>query len=139
MRYRPGDGALCIGGSCGPEDTFAQESARLGSSNCCCGGCARDGCACNNLWPPLVVETLSLRCVQSRGSEMLFLVLLECRGGRTWPKPPVELAIRMVALAVRSMASRHASAGGHLSIRSAKTEVAARTVKSTSSIVCEAC
>jgi hypothetical protein len=56
--------------------------------------------------------------------------------GSTCPKPPVELAILMVALAVRSKASRHASAGGHFSIRSVKTEVAASIVKSTSSIVC---
>lgn len=58
------------------------------------------------------------------------------RGGITWPNPPVELAILMVARAVRSMASRQASAGGHFSLSSVKTDVAARTVKSTSSMVC---
>jgi hypothetical protein len=42
----------------------------------------------------------------------------------------------MVALLIRSNASRHASAGGHLSIRSPNTDVAARTVKSTSSSDC---
>jgi hypothetical protein len=40
-----------------------------------------------------------------------------------------------VALDMRSKASRHASAGGHFSIRSPRTEVAARIVKSTSSMV----
>lgn len=59
-----------------------------------------------------------------------------CWPGRTCPKPPVELAILIVALAVRSKASRHASAGGHFSMRSVRTEVAAKMVKSTSSIVC---
>lgn len=44
--------------------------------------------------------------------------------------------IWMVALLIRSKASRHASAGGHLSIRSPRTEVAANTVKSTSSRDC---
>lgn len=66
---------------------------------------------------------------------------LDCR--RDWyewkdavcPKPPVELAILMVALAVRSKASRQASAGGHLSIKSEKTDVAANIVKSTSSML----
>jgi hypothetical protein len=52
------------------------------------------------------------------------------------PKPPFEVAIWMVALAVRSKASRHVSAGGHLSIISVNTDFAASTVKSTSSIVC---
>lgn len=52
------------------------------------------------------------------------------------PKPPFEVAIWMVALAVRSKASRHVSAGGHLSIMSVNTDFAASTVKSTSSIVC---
>lgn len=60
---------------------------------------------------------------------------MPCLGGRTCPNPPVELAIRIVAFAVRSMASRQASAGGHFSLRSVKTDVAARTVKSTSSMV----
>lgn len=39
-----------------------------------------------------------------------------------------------VALDIRSNASRQASAGGHLSTRSPRTDVAARIVKSTSSI-----
>lgn len=39
-----------------------------------------------------------------------------------------------VALDMRSNASRQASAGGHLSTRSPRTDVAARIVKSTSSI-----
>lgn len=51
------------------------------------------------------------------------------------PNPPFEVAIWMVALAVRSKASRHVSAGGHLSIMSVNTDFAASTVKSTSSIV----
>jgi hypothetical protein len=49
------------------------------------------------------------------------------------PNPPVEFAILMVALAVRLKASRQASAGGHFSMRSVNTDVAARMVKSTSS------
>ena len=48
----------------------------------------------------------------------------------------VETHILTVALLMRSKASRQASAGGHLSMRSPRTEVAARTVKSTSSRVC---
>lgn len=48
----------------------------------------------------------------------------------------VETHILTVALLMRSKASRQASAGGHFSMRSPKTEVAARTVKSTSSRVC---
>lgn len=47
----------------------------------------------------------------------------------------VETHILTVALLMRSKASRQASAGGHLSIRSPRTEVAARIVKSTSSRV----
>jgi hypothetical protein len=54
------------------------------------------------------------------------------------PKPVVDIHIWTVALDMRSKASRQASAGGHFSIRSPRTEVAARIVKSTSSIVCEA-
>ena len=50
-------------------------------------------------------------------------------------KPVVLMHIWTVALDIRSKASRHASAGGHLSIRSPRTDVAARIVKSTSSIV----
>jgi len=41
----------------------------------------------------------------------------------------------IVVLAMRSKASRHASAGRHLSMRSVRTDVAARTVRSTSSWV----
>lgn len=52
------------------------------------------------------------------------------------PKPVVDMHICTVAFDMRSNASRHASAGGHFSIRSPRTEVAARMVKSTSSIVC---
>lgn len=52
-----------------------------------------------------------------------------------WPNPVDERTICTVALLIRSNASRHASAGGHLSIKSPRTEVAARTVKSTSSRV----
>ena len=48
----------------------------------------------------------------------------------------LERHILTVALLMRSKASRQASAGGHLSMRSPRTEVAARTVKSTSSRVC---
>lgn len=60
---------------------------------------------------------------------------LWCRSA--WgPKPVVDMHICMVALLMRSKASRHASAGGHLSIRSPSTDVAARTVKSTSSRDC---
>lgn len=51
------------------------------------------------------------------------------------PKPPDALTILSVALTVRSKASRQASAGGHLSMKSENTEVAAKTVKSTSSMV----
>lgn len=47
----------------------------------------------------------------------------------------VPMHICTVAFDMRSKASRHASAGGYLSIRSPRTEVAARIVKSTSSIV----
>lgn len=50
-------------------------------------------------------------------------------------KPVVDMHIWTVALDMRSKASRHASAGGHFSIRSPRTEVAARMVKSTSSMV----
>ena len=56
-----------------------------------------------------------------------------CSCGRALPKPVVLLHIFTVALAIRSNASRQASAGGHLSMRSVSTEVAARIVKSTSS------
>ena len=52
------------------------------------------------------------------------------------PKPVVDMHIWTVALLIRWKASRHASAGGHFSIKSSSTEVAARTVKSTSSRVC---
>ena len=51
------------------------------------------------------------------------------------PNPVVVMHIWMVALLILSKASRHASAGGHFSIRSPKTDVAASTVKSTSSRV----
>ncbi len=47
----------------------------------------------------------------------------------------VETHILTVALLIRSKASRQASAGGHFSMRSPRTDVAARTVKSTSSRV----
>jgi hypothetical protein len=50
-------------------------------------------------------------------------------------KPVVDMHIWTVALDMRSKASRQASAGGHFSIRSPRTEVAAKIVKSTSSIV----
>jgi hypothetical protein len=40
----------------------------------------------------------------------------------------------MVALLIRTNASRQASAGGHFSARSPSTDVAERTLKSTSSI-----
>ena len=61
-----------------------------------------------------------------------------CFANLTWePKPVVEPHILTVALLMRSKASRQASAGGHLSMRSPSTEVAARTVKSTSSRVYE--
>ena len=59
-----------------------------------------------------------------------------CFENLTWePKPVVETHILTVALLIRSKASRQASAGGHFSMRSPRTEVAARTVKSTSSRV----
>jgi hypothetical protein len=65
--------------------------------------------------------------------------LFECRRElRPWAeelKPVVDMHICTVALDIRSKASRHASAGGHFSMRSPSTEVAARMVKSTSSIV----
>jgi len=57
------------------------------------------------------------------------------RRGAREPKPVVERHIWTVALLMRSKASRQASAGGHLSTRSPRTKVAARTVKSTSSRV----
>jgi len=47
----------------------------------------------------------------------------------------VDMHICTVALDMRSNASRQASAGGHFSMRSPRTDVAARIVKSTSSIV----
>ena len=50
-------------------------------------------------------------------------------------KPVVDMHIWTVALDIRSNASRQASAGGHFSMRSPRTDVAARIVKSTSSIV----
>jgi len=54
------------------------------------------------------------------------------------PKPVVDMHIVIVAFAIRVKASRQASAGGQLDIRSVKTDVAARIVKSTSSSVrCE--
>lgn len=53
------------------------------------------------------------------------------------PNPGVDMHIWTVALLMRSKASRHASAGGHFSIRSPRTDVAARTVKSKSSRVCD--
>jgi len=55
------------------------------------------------------------------------------------PKPVVDMHICTVALDMRSKASRQASAGGHFSMRSPRTEVAARIVKSTSSIVWKTC
>lgn len=51
------------------------------------------------------------------------------------PKPVVDMHMLMVALAMRVKASRQASAGGQLTMRSVRTEVAARIVKSTSSSV----
>lgn len=51
-------------------------------------------------------------------------------------KPVVDIHIATVAFDIRSNASRHASAGGHLSTISVSTEVAARMVKSTSSSDC---
>lgn len=60
------------------------------------------------------------------------------RVSRPWPdepKPVVDMHIWTVALDMRSKASRHVSAGGHFSIMSPRTEVAARIVKSTSSMV----
>jgi hypothetical protein len=56
---------------------------------------------------------------------------------RSWPKPKpvVDMHIWTVALLIRSNASRQASAGGHFCIRSPRTDVAAKTVKSTSSRV----
>ena len=51
-------------------------------------------------------------------------------------KPVVDIHIWTVALDMRLKASRQASAGGHFSIRSLRTDVAANIVKSTSSIVC---
>lgn len=50
-------------------------------------------------------------------------------------KPEVVMHMVTVALDMRSNASRQASAGGHLETRSPRTEVAARIVKSTSSMV----
>lgn len=49
------------------------------------------------------------------------------------PKPVVDKHILIVALLIRTKASLHASAGGHFSIKSSSTDVAASTVKSTSS------
>lgn len=73
------------------------------------------------------------------GAVIQVVVSRRCRRGRAvaQPKPPLELAILMVAFAVRSNASRQVSAGGHLSIMSVNTDFAAKTVKSTSSIDCE--
>ena len=51
------------------------------------------------------------------------------------PKPVVDMHIDNVDLLMRFSASRHASAGGHFSTRSERTDVAQRTVKSTSSSV----
>lgn len=51
------------------------------------------------------------------------------------PNPGVDIHICTVALLILSNASRQASAGGHFSIRSPRTDVAARTVKSKSSSV----
>jgi hypothetical protein len=54
------------------------------------------------------------------------------------PKPVDLSTIEIVALLMRRKASRHASAGGHLTLRSVRTDVAIKTVKSTSSSVsCE--
>lgn len=61
--------------------------------------------------------------------------LLELRPWAEDEKPVVDMHICTVALDIRSKASRQASAGGHFSIRSPRTDVAARIVKSTSSIV----
>lgn len=52
-----------------------------------------------------------------------------------FPNPVVDRHIWTVALLIRSKASRQASAGGHLCIRSPSKDMAARTVKSTSSSV----
>jgi hypothetical protein len=57
------------------------------------------------------------------------------RVGALVPKPVEARHMCTVAFAILSNASRHASAGGHLSIRSVRTVVAARMVKSTSSRV----
>ena len=51
------------------------------------------------------------------------------------PKPVVDMHILIVALLIRTKASLQASAGGHFSMRSFRTEVAASIVKSTSSSV----
>lgn len=49
------------------------------------------------------------------------------------PNPVVDMTICIVALLILSKASLHDSAGGQLSIISVNTDVAASTVKSTSS------
>ena len=61
------------------------------------------------------------------------VLMMELEPKACGPKPVVDMHIWIVALLMRSKASRHASAGGHFSIRSPSTDVAARTVKSTSS------
>ena len=65
------------------------------------------------------------RCLRDRGRRL----------GERVRNPVDDKTICTVALLIRSKASLHASAGGHLSIRSPRTEVAASTVKSTSSSV----
>ena len=81
----------------------------------------------------------------SMGIDVVSLLIVLANDGlvRGWgisgslpkPNPVVDMHIWTVALLIRWNASRHASAGGHFSIKSSKTEVAARTVKSTSSRV----
>ena len=50
------------------------------------------------------------------------------KSGARVPKPVVDMHIDTVALAIRSNASRQASAGGHFSVRPPRTVVAARMV-----------
>lgn len=87
--------------------------------------------------PDMVVEVEGLPledCQSMTGPSLAVAVDRRFRDARP-PKPPLWLAILTVAFAVRSKASRQASAGGHLSIMSVKTDLAASIVKSTSSIV----
>lgn len=103
----------------------------------CCDCC----CCCGLLWLTTGIAGFALGCLGLGSLDAAFaeccctfcacaMYLRACD-----PNPVVCSTIAMVALLIRSKASRHASAGGHFSIMSPSTDVAAKIVKSTSSSV----